>query len=266
MHVVTEYPDGLFSWVDLSTPDTAGAKAFYSGLFGWEAVDIPTDMGTMYTMLQIDGKNVAGLGPQQPGMPDGTPAFWTSYVNHSNAEAIMGKVAEAGGQVIMPVMDVMEEGRMGILQDPTGAMVGVWQPKNHIGAQLVNMPNTLVWNELQTKDAATAQSFYVKLFGWTTQLDEKSDYVMFAQDGRIQAGLMQIEESWGDVPPNWAVYFHVADLADTVSKAEALGGTVMVPPTPTGDMGSFAVLSDPQGGMFTVMQIPADKVDPPPGA
>lgn len=266
MHVVKEYPNGLFSWVDLSTPNTEEAKAFYSGLFGWEAIDMPTDMGTMYTMLQIDGKNVAGLGPMPPNVPAGTPAYWSSYVKHDDADAIMAKVSGAGGQVIMPAMDVMDSGRMGIMQDPTGAMVGVWQPKEHIGAQLVNMPNTLVWNELQTKDVAAAQSFYVDVFGWTTQLDEKSNYVMFAQDGRVQAGLMEIAESWGDVPPNWAVYFLVSDLADTVNKAQALGGSVMVPPTPAGDMGSFAVIGDPQGGAFTVMQIPADKVDPPPGA
>lgn len=263
MHVVESYPDGVFNWVDLSTPDTEGAKAFYSGLFGWECVDVPTDMGPVYTMLRIDGHNVAGLGPQPPGM-EGVPAYWASYVKHSDADAVAARVTEAGGNLMMPPMDVMNEGRMFMAQDPTGAMFGVWQPHDHIGAQLVNMPNTLVWNELQTRDGAAAQAFYAAVFGWTGQRDD-SGYVVYATDGRRQAGMMQMDESWGDAPPNWSVYFLVEDVAGNIAKAQELGGTVLVPPTAAGDMGRFAILQDPQGGVFTIMQFNGP-VDPPPGA
>ncbi|GAB4164394.1 MAG: VOC family protein [Candidatus Promineifilaceae bacterium] len=263
MHVVTSYPDGVFNWVDLSTPDTAGAAAFYTALFGWEHEDIPISMGGFYTMLRMDGKNVAGLGSMSPGM-EGVPAFWASYVKHSDADAIAARISEGGGTVMMPPMDVMEEGRMLIAQDPTGAMFGVWQPRNHIGAQLVNMPNTLIWNELQTRDAAAAEAFYAHVFGWTAARDD-SGYVVFAADGRRQAGMMQMDDSWGPVPPNWAVYFMVDDLEGKVAKAQELGGNVLVPPTSAGEMGRFAVLQDPQGGVFTVMAF-SGPVDPPPGA
>jgi predicted enzyme related to lactoylglutathione lyase len=265
MHVVTGYPDGLFSWVDLTTNDTAGAKAFYSGLFGWETVDMPIGPDMYYTMLQIDGKNVAGLGPMQPDMQAaGMPPVWTSYVNHSDVDAIAGSVAEAGGQVMMPPMDVFDSGRMAMFVDPTGAIFGVWQPRNHIGAQLVNMPNTLVWNELQTRDADAAKAFYATVFGWTNSTDP-SGYVVFANDGRMQAGMMQMDASWGEVPPNWSTYFMVEDVEATVSKVTELGGNVLVPPTAAGEMGRFAVVQDPQGGVFTVMQF-SGPVDAPPGA
>lgn len=264
MHVVTSYPDGLFNWVDLSTPDTEGAKAFYSALLGWKCDDVADDTGhVIYTMLRIDGKNVAGLGAMSPEM-QGMPAFWTSYVKHSDADAIAARITEAGGTVMMPPMDVMEEGRMLIAQDPTGAMFGVWQPRQHIGAQLVNMPNALIWNELQTRDAVAAEAFYVHVFGWTTARDS-SGYVLFAQDGRTQAGMMQMDDSWGPVPPNWSVYFMVENVEDKVAQARELGGNVLVPPTQAGDMGRFAVLQDPQGGVFTVMQF-SGPADPPPGA
>lgn len=260
MHVVKKYPDGVFSWVDLSTNDQEGAKAFYSGLFGWSFLDIPLDENMYYSMAQIEGYNVAGLGP---AMDPNMPTLWSSYVNHSNIDAVADRAAKAGGNVMMPPMDVMDSGRMALIQDPTGAVVGVWQPNNHIGAQLVNMPNALVWNELQTRDLETAKAFYAATFGWTDSSDP-SGYVMFSVDDRVQAGMMAMDESWGPVPPNWSVYFMVEDVEAAAAKVKELGGTVMVPPTAAGEMGRFAVVQDPQGGVFTVMTFNGP-VDTPPG-
>jgi predicted enzyme related to lactoylglutathione lyase len=209
MQVVTRYPDGVFSWVDLGTTDTKAAKVFYSGLFGWSFLDIPTDSGPVYSMAQLEDKNVAGLGPLD------------------------------------------------------GAMFGVWQPADHIGAQLVNIPNTLIWNELQTPDAEKARAFYSAVFGWTYDIDE-SDYVSCKSDDRSQSGMMQIQESWGDVPPNWSVYFMVEDAEAAVAKVQDLGGNVIVPVTPAGELGRFAVVQDPQGAIFSVMHF-TGPVSPPPG-
>ncbi|MCA9974048.1 MAG: VOC family protein [Anaerolineales bacterium] len=264
MHVVKQYPDGIFCWVDLSTTDTEGAKAFYSGLFGWEAVDTPTDMGSMYTMLKIDGKNVAGLGPLSPDMQaQGIPSFWTSYVKHDDVDAIAAKISGAGGMLMFPPMDVMAEGRMTMFQDPSGAVAGVWQPRNHTGAQLVNMANTLVWNELQTRDAAAAKAFYKSVFGWGDATDANG-YVTYSVNGRVQAGMMQIDDSWGDVPSNWAVYFMVDDIAAATAKAVELGGVALVSEQSAGEMGQFSVIQDPQGAVFTIMQFNGP-TDTPPG-
>ena len=266
MYVVKEYPDGIFCWVDLSSTDPEGAKAFYAGLFGWEIEDRPTDMGPVYTMLMMGGKTVAGLGPLSPDLQaQGVPSFWSAYVKSDDANGVAARIAEAGGIVMMPPMDVMSEGRLMMAQDPTGAMFGVWQPRQHIGAQLVNIPNTLVWTELQTRNAAQAQSFYQHVFGWSGETDANG-YTVFVQNGRSHAGMMQIDENWGDVPPNWAIYFMVTDLDVITATAQALGGRVLVPSTPAGEMGNFAVLQDPYGAVFTAMQIDPAFVDPPPGA
>ena len=263
MQVVQAYANGLFNWVDLSTTDQEAAKTFYGGLFGWECEDVPTDRGPLYTMCKINGYTVAGIGPLPPDLlAQGVPPFWSSYVKHDDVDGIATKIGAAGGTVIMPPMDVMNEGRMLMATDPTGATFGVWQPKDHIGAQLVNMPNTLFWNELQTHDLDAAQAFYAAVFGWTSQADENG-YVLVAADGRMQAGMMAIEPEWGEVPPNWSVYFNVAAVETAVAKAQELGGTVLVMPKPVGDMGQLAVVQDPQGGVFTVME--SNQVDAPPG-
>lgn len=264
MKVVTRYPDGVFSWVDLGTTDTEAAKAFYSELFGWSFLDIPTDSGVVYSMAQIEGYNVAGLGPLGPDMQaQGVPPFWSSYVKHDDVDAVAERAAAAGGNVMMPPMDIMDSGRMAMIQDPTGAMFGVWQPRDHIGAQLVNMPNALVWNELQTPDAEKARAFYAAVFDWTYDVDANG-YVTCKQDDRVQAGMMQMDESWGDVPPNWSLYFLVEDVESTAAKVKELGGNVIVPTTPAGELGKFSVVQDPQGGIFSIIQY-AGPADPPPG-
>ena len=77
MQKVTAYPNGIFCWVDLSTSDFEGAKAFYSQLFGWEADDPPPD-GPRYANFRLDGLTVAGMGELMPdqqaqGMPSHGP-------------------------------------------------------------------------------------------------------------------------------------------------------------------------------------------------
>lgn len=265
MQAAIRYPDGVFCWVDLSTTDAKTAKAFYSGLFGWTFDDRTTDMGGVYSMAQIEGKDVAGLGEMPQVMQDqGIPSFWMSYVKHDDVEGVAARIEEAGGTFILPPMDVMKSGRMLIAQDPAKAAFGVWQPGEHIGAQRVNAPNSLVWNELQTNDVEGAKTFYAGVFGWTYQVDDKG-YVAVLAGERVQAGMMQIQPEWGEVPPNWSVYFMVDDVNAAVAKVQELGGNVMVPPTPAGEMGKFSVVQDPLGAVFNVMEFNGP-IDPPPGA
>ena len=264
MQVVKQYPDGVFSWVDLGTTDPAGAKAFYSGLFGWSFLDMPTDSGVVYSMAQIEGNNVAGLGPLDPEMQkQGVPPFWSAYIKHDDVDGVAAKAAEAGGQLLFPPFDVMDAGRMTMIQDPSGAMFGVWQPKEHIGAQLVNVPNTLVWNELLTRDIEGAKSFYAAVFDWSYEVDD-SGYVACKAGERVQAGMMAMTEEMGEMPPNWSIYFQSTDVEASAEKAKELGGNALVPPTTLGEFATFSVLQDPQGAVFNIIKF-AGPSDPPPG-
>lgn len=267
MHIINRYPDGIFAWVDLATTDIDAAKQFYGDLFGWELRDAPLPGGGSYTNAYIDGHTVAGLAEMQPEMKSqGIPAHWSSYVKHDDADAVAGRVAAAGGQVIMPPMDVMEEGRMAVFADPTGAVFGVWQPRNHTGAQAVNSPNCLIWNELQTHDTAAAGEFYGQVFGWGQNVSDDGYVVFNDAGGRGHAGGMAIRPEWGEVPPNWSVYFLVSDLDAAVARLKELGGKVHNGPFPLGDMGAMAVVSDPQGGVFTLCHWDEEVIPAPPSA
>ncbi|HEY5183317.1 MAG TPA: VOC family protein, partial [Actinomycetes bacterium] len=135
------YPHGLFGWVDLTTTDVEGARAFYTELFGWTSQDLPTPMGPAYTMFSKDEKLVAGMTPQQPALAAaGVPSLWSSYVLVEDVDAVLATVEPSGGAVVMPAMDVMDQGRMAMVSDPSGAVVGLWQPEKHQGADLFNAP------------------------------------------------------------------------------------------------------------------------------
>jgi predicted enzyme related to lactoylglutathione lyase len=263
MQVVRHYPDGVFSWVDLGTTDTEEAKAFYGRLFGWSFLDLPTDSGTVYSMAQIEGNDVAGLGPLDSSMQEqGIPPHWTAYVNHDDADAVASRAGGAGGTVLFPPFDVMDSGRMTMIQDPTGAVFGVWQPGKHIGAQLVNFPNTFVWNELQTHDLEAARPFYASVFGWTYEVDANG-YVACKAGDRVQAGMMKIEEERSDIPPNWTNYFLVEDIEASTAKVSELGGEVHVPPMSAGEIGRLAVIQDPQGAFFSIVEYTGPAASPP---
>lgn len=234
------YPPNTFCWVDLATTDATAAKQFYTELFGWTATDVPAGEGMVYTMLEKAGKNVCALYQMSAAMQQHTPSYWLSHVSVQDVDASVAKAKSLGGSVLEGPCDVMESGRMGLIKDPTGAIFSLWQPKDHIGADLANEPATLCWNELQTKDIEGATKFYTELFGWTTQTSKSaigSDYIEFLNGDRHNAGMMEIQPDWGDMPPTWVVYFAVDNCDATLEKAKALGGRIDMPPMRLADLG-----------------------------
>jgi uncharacterized protein len=257
---ITEYPPGTFCYPELATTDSEGAKRFYTQLFGWEAVDSPVGPGMVYTMLRLRGKSVGALyGMGEERRAAGPPA-WLSYVTVANVDASAKKAAALGGTVRQEPFDVMEVGRMALLDDPTGARFALWQPRQHIGAELVNEPGALCWNELATRDPQQAGAFYTGLFGWGKQVQDMGlgEYTTFQNGDRPAAGMYAIRPEHGDMPPNWMVYFAVADCDASAAQAGALGAKVAMPPQDIPGIGRFATLVDPQGAMFSIIKLSGD--------
>lgn len=251
----TTYTPGTFSWTDLTTPDQAAAKDFYSELFGWEGEDFPVGEGVSYSIMRIGGKDVAAISPQQPQQREaGAPPAWNSYVTVESADDAASRVHELGGTVHAPAFDVMDVGRMAVAQDPQGAFFLLWEPRTHIGAGLVNAPGALSWNELASStDLDAAARFYSDLFEWTvTPLEGMPMSYSTIQNaaGHSNGGMRPAMDG---EPPNWLVYFGTDDIDATVAKAQELGGGVIAEPVDIG-MGKIAVLSDPQGAVFALFE------------
>src|SRR5262245_47119948 len=166
MPEVTKHNPGTFCWVELATTDPAAAKRFYGDLFDWSVEDMPAGEGMTYTMLKLGGKNAGALYHlDEDRRKAGVPPHWFTYVAVTSADESAKKAASLGGTVVQQPFDVMDVGRMAVLQDPTGAHFAVWEPKRHHGTGIVGEPGSHVWTELLTTDTKKAGDFYSKLFG-----------------------------------------------------------------------------------------------------
>lgn len=242
-------------WFDVATTDPDGARKFYEALFGWN-YEIGGEETGFYTMCKIGDLNAAGLGPIMPGQD--MPPAWTVYFGVEDADATVEKVKKAGGQVMVPVMDILEYGRMAVCIDSTGAVFGLWQPKLHVGATVIEQHGAMGWCEVNTRDANGAAAFYGEVFGLAPQkLDDPSvTYFMLNQGEAPVGGVMQMTEAYGDMPPNWMPYFVVSDVHKSVGVVKEQGGKVLQGPFDS-PYGRIAVILDPQGAALSIITPPA---------
>ena len=249
----TSHPPGTISWTDLATSDQDGAKQFYAALFGWGYEDMPAGEGVTYSMAKLQGRSAGAISPQQADeAAQGIPPHWNVYVTVEDVEATAGKVANAGGQLLAPPFDVFDAGRMAVLADPAGAALCLWQPGTNIGAEIVNVPGAMTWADCASTDPEAAQAFYSSLLGW--RFDKMSDeppYWVIYNGERTQGGLTQPPEG---VPSNWFPYFAAIGIEETMQIAEASGGNPFLGPVEVPNGGRFALIQDPQGAAFAIVE------------
>ena len=252
MSTIERHAPGTVSWVDLMTPDLEGALKFYGSIFGWTFEVGPPELH-YYTTCSLGGRRAAGMGKRPEGAA--SPSLWSVYFDGDDAERLAESVRANGGQIVMGPMDVMDFGRMLVASDPTGAVFGVWEPKNHTGAQVIHEPGSMLWHEVNTRDHRKAADFYCRVFGLEARkIDAPGiDYMTLHKGQKTAGGVLQMNEQWpADVPPHWMAYFAVADVDASVAQVEELGGKMHVPPFDT-PYGRQSVVTDPWGAAFTLM-------------
>ncbi|HVK24564.1 MAG TPA: VOC family protein [Actinokineospora sp.] len=241
-------PLGTPTWIDLGIPDLDRAMAFYHALFAWEFDVGPAETGN-YTNCLVDGLPVAALMPNPD--PAATDFWWNVYLATDDVDSTVDRVRLAGGSVLVEPMDVMEQGRMAIAADPTGGQFGLWQGAKHVGARLVNEPNTLLRNDLVTSAPEVARPFYASVFDFTLDGNDDLPGVDFTflrrPDGHEIGGITGDPKATKSA---WGTLFEVDDCDAAVARAVAAGGQAA---TPT-DMvyGRFASVTDPFGATFEV--------------
>ena len=251
----TSHDPGTFSWADLSTNDVDAAIKLYSDLFGWDVDKQDLPDGGVYAMAQIGGKDVAAISPlQEEQAKMGIPPHWNVYITVEDAEQAAKACEAAGGSIVVPAFDVMVFGRMAVISDPTGAFFNVWEPKTNIGAQVLGELNTLGWTELLTSDPEKASEFYAEVFGYEREPFGDTGYTVLKRGDKQVAGVMKPPM---EMPSNWGVYFIAADVDDVTAKTKAAGGQAYMEPTDMPEVGRIAVLADPQGAAFGVINQPS---------
>jgi predicted enzyme related to lactoylglutathione lyase len=249
---------GTFCWIELMTTDSEGAKKFYGGLLGWTFEDSAMPDGGTYTMAKVNGKDTGGIfemGAEMKGMPPS----WGSYIAVDDADATTKKAIANGAKAMKEPFDVMDVGRMAVLQDPSGAFFSIWQAKKHHGVGAKNEIGSLCWNELYSTNVDVAGKFYVQTFGWKTEaidMGPMGTYTLFqdpvkGKDENI-GGMINMPANMKGVPSNWLAYFLVTDVDGSTKKASELGGKVLMPPMDIPKIGRFSIVQDPQGSAFAL--------------
>jgi predicted enzyme related to lactoylglutathione lyase len=242
----TPWPSGTPCWVDYGAADMEAAKSFYSALFGWEYTEGSEEFGGYLNALK-NGQAAAGFGPR---MDESQPVWWTTYFATDNSEETAQKIRDAGGMVVMEPMAIDPFGRMTIALDPQGNGFGLWESKEHTGARIFNEPGSYAWNELTTEDAEAAKQFYTAVFGYSyDEVPDSGGYTTFSLGENPLGGLAALEPG---TPKGWLTCFAVASADETVAAAEGAGAKVVMAPMTT-PWGRFAVLEDPWGAPFEVM-------------
>ncbi|MFE6303424.1 VOC family protein [Nocardiopsis sp. NPDC057823] len=257
--ITTDYRPGSPCWIELSASDLDRSLAFYRGLFGWEAESAGPDTGG-YLLLKSGGRTVGGAGPL---MEEEQRPSWTLYFQAPDAEEYVRGVAELGGTVDLPPMDVMGMGVMAQCTDPQGVRFALWQPLSFPGMETVDEPGTLVWAELWTPDAEGARRFYGGLFPWEFgpfELPGGGTYLTVRPEGldedRAHSGIAQVDpgtaESVGG--GDWHPVFQVEDVDATAALVPETGGRVDMAPDDAPGVGRLSACADPDGNPFVLLR------------
>ncbi|GGL66945.1 hypothetical protein GCM10010840_01130 [Deinococcus aerolatus] len=237
-------------WVDLITPAPQAARDFYAALFGWE-YQLWEEMGG-YATAHRAGNKVAGISPPPPQGLKGSPGWRVSFASE-DIHADAARIAALGGHTESGPMQIGNQGHMGQFSDPDGASFGLWQDDRHGGFAAYDGPGRLVWAEVNTRNAEGAVDFYASVLGATSTPMPQGTYHTLQHGGQSFAGVSGNAQNWNAVgAAGWMVYFYADDVDQTVQRAEQAGGKVLVPPFDM-DFGRMAVLSDPAGAVFSVM-------------
>jgi predicted enzyme related to lactoylglutathione lyase len=240
----TRWTAGTPCWADLTSSDLPAARAFYAAVFGWTYHD---EEENGHVIARTDGADAAGLG----GAPEGGASAWTVYLASDNANATASAVTAHGGTVLFPPADVGALGRGFAAADPGGAVFGVWDAREHIGAAAVGEPATVSWTELLAPVPGLARAFYAGVFGHTTVGDcDHIDESLFGLPG--EEGPFGVLRKSDEAAGSWSVFFGTSGVKATVDAAERNGGTLAVPPADT-PRGCAARLVDPAGASFWVV-------------
>ena len=244
-----KFAAGTFCWAELGTDDPEGVAAFYVGLFGWEAVDLELAGSGAATTFRLLGRNVCELHRHDPRQG---PPGWLCYVSVDDVDEVAGRAHNAGATIVREPLNVYAAARTAVLEDPTGARFGLWEPRAHIGATLVNDPGAMCLNQLNTSDPDRAASFYAEVFGWRIQsvgTDDQPYWGIFNGPG-LNGGMMPLPPRAG-ARSHWLVYFATADIDGTAARIPELGGRLTVPPVDVPN-GRISVATDPDGAVFAL--------------
>ncbi|MEU6540363.1 VOC family protein [Streptomyces sp. NPDC047000] len=247
-------PEGTPCWADAMFTDVEAAKSFYGEVLGWTFGNASSEYGS-YTQAYADGKAVAAVVPPVPGQEG--ESQWCLYLAATDAAATAARIRANGGDVLLEPLQVGDFGTMCLARDPGGVVFGVWQAGVHEGFEAVGVPGAYSWAEIYTREPEKSDAFFPAVFPYGVKQiqDDTIDFRAYDIGGDSLLGRMTMTDEFpAEVPPYINVYFDVPDVDAAVARAVELGGTLKFGPMDS-PFGRFAALADPQGAVFSVIDV-----------
>lgn len=249
---------GAFCWDERATRDAGKTLEFYTSLFGWTVDEWGMGEGGLYRVLKKGDFGAGGLFEMKGPEFENVPPHWMAYIEVENVDATVDKAVELGGNTILQPTDIPDIGRFAVVQDPQGAVISL-MTSIEMASEKPEKPafGAVCWHELATTDAKAASDFYMGMIGWSKLIEKfgDADYTLFMLDKTPVAGMMQMTEEWQGAPPHWMTVFSVESCDESADNATRLGARVIVPPTDIPGTGRFANLMDPEGAVFSIIQL-----------
>jgi predicted enzyme related to lactoylglutathione lyase len=253
-----EHHVGKVILVELVTPDLAAAKQFYAGLFGWTFRDIQAG-GTKYAEASLDGHPVAVLIHKDVPAGGRRQATWLGFISARDVDAAKKIALKRGAKVLFEPHSIPNRGREAVFADPQGAVFGVLASSTGDPPDVLAAPGEWIWSSLITRDPDTAAAFYQALFDYEVfdlPADEGVRHLMLASDNYARASANTLPANKPDAHSHWINYVRVDDAVKMTAKLVALGGRVLVEPRVDRHGGKVAVVADPQGARFGLLEWP----------
>jgi predicted enzyme related to lactoylglutathione lyase len=243
----------------------AVTKAFYSGLFGWTFTDVPVG-STLYSQAYLDGVPVAGAIQTPIASGDHRQPAWLSFMSTPDVDATAALAVKNGARQLLAPRVIPGRGKEAIYADPQGAVFGLLTSERGDPADVSAAPGEWVWSALVASNPDQDAAFYQTLFNYDVyELPSEGPtlHLILASDHFSRASANGYPEHVDNVHSHWMNFIRVDDTVASAAKVQKLGGSVLVEPHVDRHGGKVAIVADPSGAPFGLMELGVKEAQSP---
>lgn len=211
-------------------------------------------------LMNSHGMPIIGLGERSEEHAD-LPVQWMPHIQVADVAASVQRAIDLGGHELMHGMDDAGTSQWAVLLDADGAAFGVVpvvpaeaMPSTEDASGAAATPGCIAWIDLTVPDASATSDFYRQVLGWRVHdvepeagIRSESDHEMLGGDGEPAAGIRRARDEDTGLPPVWVLHLPVGDLAESLRRVEAEGGTILGATEGADGEPKTAVIQDPVG-------------------